>query len=322
MTGELFFNGDSLRFMPGYPPNYAGPVLPSAVARYASGPWGIVCLQEIKAENYLLRHFLFAVKQILFLRTIEKDEGVQSIICLKGELDYSVKGLPTVAIQEKEFHLLNAHEGPAVIGLKWGKTCSVLNTYYQPQLYEDLLGSFPLFKKQLKKAAQKAFHFCTPTVARHSIHDSIQAIFLDDYAANIERKYIEKRIETSLFTQLAQTYSPRIHERPSTAEKEKADAARAMILQNLRKHIPVEDIARELNCSPSWLQKAFSKIHNMGMRHFLREQRMYAAKERLLQGESLKSVAIDVGMKPRYFPEEFKSFFGYSVTELKKGMRR
>lgn len=322
MTGELYFNGDSLRFMPGYPPNYPGPLLPSAVARYASGHWGMVCLQEILTENYLLRHFLFAAKQILFLRTIEKDEGVQSIVCLKGEMDYSVKGLPTVAIQEKQFHLLNAHEGPAVIGLKWGRPCSVLNTYYQPGLYEDLLGSFPLFKKHLKKAARKVFHFSAPTVARHSIHDAIQAIFLDRYAASIERKYIEKRIATSLFIQLAQTYSPRIHEKASAIEKEKADAARALILQNLRKHIPVEEIARELNCSPSWLQKAFSKIHQMGMRHFLREQRMYAAKEKLLKGESLKSVAIDVGMKPRYFPEEFKSFFGYSVTEMKKGMRR
>jgi AraC-like DNA-binding protein len=322
MTGELFVNGDCLQFRPGYPLNYAGPILPGAIARYASGPWGIVCLQEIKTENYLLRHFLFAVNEILFQRTIEKDEGIQSIICLEGEMHYSVKGLPTVALQEKEFHLLNAYEGPAVIGLKWGKPCSILNTYYGPELYEDLLGSFPLFKKQLKKAAQKAFHFCAPTVARHSIHDAIQAIFMDRYNGPIQRKYIEKRIETNLFIQLAQTYSPRIQEKYSTMEKEKADAASAMILQNLRRHIPAETIARELNCTPSWLQKAFSKIHEMGMRHFLRVQRMHAAKERLLKGESLKSVAIEVGMNPRYFPEEFKSFFGYSVTDLKRGMRR
>jgi AraC-like DNA-binding protein len=322
MTGELFFNGESLRFKAGYPQNYAGPVLPGAIARYASGPWGIVCLQEIQTKNYLLRHFLFAVKQILFERTIEKDEGVQSIICLEGEMDYSVKGLPTVAIQEKEFHLLNAYEGPAVIGLRWGKPCSVLNTYYRPELYEDLLVSFPQFKKQLKKAARKACHFCTPTVARHSILDSIQAMFLDRYNATIQWKYIEKQIETILFIQLAQTYSPCIQEKASTVEKEKADAARAMILQDIRRHIPVKTIARELNCTPSWLHKAFSKRYHMGLRHFLRVQRMHAAKERLLKGESLKSVAIDVGMKPRYFPEEFKRFFRYSATDLKKGMRR
>jgi AraC-like DNA-binding protein len=55
------------------------------------------------------------------------------------------------------------------------------------------------------------------------------------------------------------------------------------------------------------------------MYHFLRKERMELSKKKLLKGESLKAVAIDVGMKSSNFPKEFKSYFGYTVTALKKG---
>ena len=80
-----------------------------------------------------------------------------------------------------------------------------------------------------------------------------------------------------------------------------------------------EEIAKKLHCSTGWLKKSFSKVYGVGMFHYLRRHRMQLAKEMLLSGESLKAVAIEVGMKPRNFPKEFKTFFGYTVTALKRG---
>ncbi|MDQ3683718.1 MAG: helix-turn-helix transcriptional regulator, partial [Bacteroidota bacterium] len=102
-------------------------------------------------------------------------------------------------------------------------------------------------------------------------------------------------------------------------EREKASAAYQIILKDITKHQTPEQIASELYCSSSWLKKAFGKVYGVGMFHFLRKTRMDIAREMLLRGDSLKAVALEVGMKPQNFPKEFKAFFGYTVTDLKKG---
>jgi AraC-like DNA-binding protein len=322
MTDDIFLNNDALQFVPGLPHLYKGYRLPNADVKYASGHWGTICIQEFRGDHFLLRHFIFQLNRMMRFETRERGEGLQSLIGLKGKLDYTLKGLPNLSIHEDRFHLLNAHEQEGVIHMNEVKHCSIFNAYYHPESYEKLLGYFPHFKKELKKAEKRLFIFTTKTApVRYSIHDAIQAIWLDRYLPVVQKKYIELRIQTILLSLLADTYAPPLHAPPNAIEQDKAAAARELILDNIRKHLTAEDIALQLHCSTSWLKKAFSKVFGAGMFHYLRKHRMQKAKEMLLQGESLKAVAIEVGMKPRNFPKEFKSYFGYTVTELKKGIR-
>ena len=201
-----------------------------------------------------------------------------------------------------------------------GKTTSLLNAYYKPDGYKNLLPFFPALKKDLKKAKRKAVHFTfSPRLARYTVHDSINAIWFDRYIEHLRLKHIEIRLESSLFSLLAQTYSPAKLETATPLETEKATAACEIILKDIRVHLSPEEIAKKLHCSTGWLKKSFSKVYGVGMFHYLRRHRMQLAKEMLLSGESLKAVAIEVGMKPRNFPKEFKTFFGYTVTALKRG---
>jgi AraC-like DNA-binding protein len=323
MTDELYLDNVILSFVQGFPALYSGYQLPQAHAKYASGPWGTICIQELRSEDFLLRHFFFMIRRSLKIVCKEKGEGLQSLISLKGEMDYSADGLPRLLIPEHHFLLLNVHELHASLFIRENRTCSLLNVFYKQPLYERLLSYFPNFKKQLSRAEKKPVVFnILSRRSRYTIHDAIQDIWLDRYLPVLQEKYIALRLEASLFTQLADSYSLPVQDRASAIERAKADAARDLMLANIRKHFTADEIALHVNCSTSWLKKAFSKAYGMGPYHFLREHRMYKAKEMLLRGESLKAVAIEVGMKPRNFPKEFKSFFGYTVTELKKGMYR
>jgi AraC-like DNA-binding protein len=158
-----------------------------------------------------------------------------------------------------------------------------------------------------------------PIATRYSVLDTIQAIFYDRYIPVLEKAYIESRMKTNLLTLLAQADAPVLRKPPSAAKQAKAGAARSLMLENPLKRLTIEEIAKVLHCSPSSVKKAFGNVYGKGMYEFLREQRMLIAKERLLKGESLKVVAIEMGINPRDFPKEFKLFFGYTITALING---
>lgn len=172
----------------------------------------------------------------------------------------------------------------------------------------------------MKKTFEKSRYFIpSPNIARYTVHDAINAIWLDRYIPSLAIKHIELRLESSLFTLLAQSYHQNPRQPITQFEREKAVVAREIILRDITAHKTPDQIASELYCSAAWLKKAFRKVYGVGLFQFLRKTRMEHAKEMLLQGESLKAVALEVGMKPRNFPKEFKAFFGYTVTALKKG---
>lgn len=313
-------NYGPVKFADGVPAIFSQYLLPKAKAFHAIGPWGTICFQEIETDKYLLRHFLFLFEKTITFTISQNWQGLQSLLNLKGNIEHKVSLLKAVRLREKEFILFDAAQLESQTIVEGKQTCSLLQAYYSPSIYDELISFFPAFKKDLKKASNKPFYFLyPPKVARYTVHDAINAIWLDRYIKELQSKHIELRLASTLFTLLAQTYSPSPRELITPLEREKATVAYEMILKDITKHQTLEEIATELFCSSSWLKKAFNKVYGIGMFHFLRKTRMERAREMLLRGESLKAVALEVGMKPRNFPKEFKTFFGYTVTALKKG---
>jgi AraC-like DNA-binding protein len=312
---------DQLFFRKGIPLGLDWQLLPRAMPYYAQGDWGTICLQEVRTAKYLLRHILFRIHQNLSFHSKEKNEGLQSLLSVKGNVEYHVQGLKKIDLKEKEYILFDAKEEETVLTVGYGKICSIINAYYTPDSYSDLITLLPNFKSDLKKAIAKPFSFSTlPKVARYTVHDGIEAIWIDKYVAELELKYIELKIESSLFTMLAQTYTQRLSKNTTLREREKSLEAHNLIMSDLTKHFTLKQIAAQIHCSQGLLKKGFKKVYGTGLFHLLRKTRMEIAREMLLKGESLKVVALEVGMKPQNFPKEFKSYFGYTVTTLKKGL--
>lgn len=307
---------NTLYFTAGYPEDFAGYRIPDARSSFARGEWGAVCVQEMKTGPFLFRHFLFLVKETLSFFIREQNEGVQSLLTLKGELRYQVKGQVPQVIQECEYVFLNAGAAETLATVPGGKLCSVVNTYYPPAVYEHLSSLLPQVKK---KPGLRGFFF-PPRVARFTALDTIQAIWQDLYVPALWETLLTHRIETTLYTLLAQAYTAQPETWVSLLEREMAAKARELLLKDVRKHLKAEDIAGKLVVTSSWLKKAFRKVYGMGMYHYLRRERMERAREMLIEGDSLKAASLAVGMRPQNFPKEFKTFFGYTVSDLKKGL--
>lgn len=315
-------NYGPLHYMTGLPEDFSKFRIPGTSCIHAAGAWGVVCLQELRTSNYLLRHFIFSLTSTFSFTNREENEGLQSLLNIRGDVEYQVNSLKEITLTEKEYTLLNAADAHSVIVVSGEKLCSLFNVYYQPSAYTDLLPLFPAFQKDLKRAAKKPYHFLFPSkVARYTVHDAIKAIWYDRYMHQLEKTHIELRMKTKLFSLLSQAYNETPFEPTTPTEREKATAAREILLENIRVFVPLETIAAELNCSISFLKRAFSKQYGIGPYNYLRRTRMETAKEMLVSGKSLKAAALEVGMDPSNFPKEFKSYFGYNVTQLKKGLR-
>jgi AraC-like DNA-binding protein len=151
--------------------------------------------------------------------------------------------------------------------------------------------------------------------------DGLEGPFTKAYPAPLQQIHLRLWLETLLFSLLTELVAPVPEKRPLCRQAEKAAAAKALLSRELRQKWTVAKMAKALDCSPSWLKKAFSETYGMGLYHYLRCCRMERARDLLLQGESLKAAAIEVGMKPGTFPKEFKAFYGCTVTAFREGLR-
>jgi AraC-like DNA-binding protein len=322
MNRNLILNNYGLlNFVSGLPKNFSAPLLPHALSYHALGFWGTIVLQEWQTNHYLLRYFLFQLRSPLQFQLREENEGLQSLVNLGGTVHFKVEGLAPFALLKNEFMLMQASDRQVEASMEGGQMHVLWNMYYQPSVYRQLTTLFPLLWRDLTAALHRPLHLLyPPKVARYSVHDAIAQIFTDCYIQELQSAYFELRMQTALFTMLAQTYSPTVYAAASLEERQVASAVQERILADITKHHTVEELAQEFNCTSIWLKRTFRKVYGMGIFHFLRKTRMEMARQMLVDGAHLKAVASAVGMKASTFPKEFKAYFGYTVTDLKKGL--
>jgi len=293
-------------------------LLPQAGVWEARGSYGRLLLQEVPLKGLLLRYLVLQFSQPMELWSREPSKGVQSLIALKGRVDVGFSQAKLQQLGEGQFALLPASGQHTQTLVAPARECHLVQTYYSPEQYTDLLALFPAFGKDLQKAdRQPRFFLSPPRPVRCSVMDAIRDIFRERYQPRLLPTYWELRLAQSLFTQLAQAYSEAAGRVSTPLEREKAAQAKTIIENDLARHYPNDELARLVDWSESSLKRAFRQEYGMGMYEYLRRLRMHKARELLLAGEQVKTVAPAVGMRPSSFTMEFQKFFGYKATSLR-----
>ena len=92
--------------------------------------------------------------------------------------------------------------------------------------------------------------------------------------------------------------------------------------QDLRVHLPLEQLALQYQMSETTLKKNFQKVFGESPYAYLRRRRMEAA-ALLLQTtqKSIGEIAQEVGYQnPSKFSQAFSALYGVSPSEYKKGV--
>ncbi|RYE02142.1 MAG: AraC family transcriptional regulator [Sphingobacteriales bacterium] len=311
-----------LLLTPGWPSHRISGPLPGARTLYAEEAFGSVLIQQIHEKTYSLNYYIFSFLQQVTLFGKDDSEGLQSLLSLKGGLQFGFRGKEVQTLAEGQFTLLNARGADTEISVPGGRECHLINTSFSVDGYTEWLQHFPALKKELRRAGRKPrFFLKAPRPARPTVLDAVQEILQEQYQPQLQRIFWEMKVRQSLFTQLAQTYTESENIPPTALELEMAQKAQAIILQDISRHYPNDKLARLVGWSESSLKRAFQKVYGSGLYEYLRAARMEKARELLLQGEQVKNVAPTVGMRPSNFTMEFQKYFGYKATSLRKATR-
>lgn len=295
-------------------------VFPNADLFYAQGTFGTIILQEIVTELFSLRYFIFHLWENMALFVKEENEGLQSLLLLKGGLQFSCADLPMIPLSEGQFLLLNAGDSQTQSMVPFQKECHVLNAYYRPGFYADLAEAVPALRSSVAESRETPF-LLEPVArpARLSVLHLVRELCFDTYQPVFQAYYFRLRIKQSLFTLLAQ--SSEKAEKPFTSPNNRmlAEKVRQIIEADLATHYTNAELAAQVNTSESSLKRAFQKEFGVGMAEYLRRLRMTKAHDMLLAGEQVKNAALTIGMRPSNFTQEFQNYFGYRATQVRNG---
>src|SRR5438128_2007289 len=82
--------------------------MPFASTGWVQKDFGSILFQEIKTSQYLMRYFVFRFLEEMHFTVDEQDEGLQSLLSLKGNFKHALSGQKMQTIHEGQFTLLNA----------------------------------------------------------------------------------------------------------------------------------------------------------------------------------------------------------------------
>lgn len=95
---------------------------------------------------------------------------------------------------------------------------------------------------------------------------------------------------------------------------------KAYIKENIAESLSVEMLARLVNLSPDYLTKVFKKESQMTLNDYIIQQRMFLAKELLMNSNvSVSRVSDTIGhTNYSYFSKAFKKYYGISPREMQQ----
>jgi AraC family transcriptional regulator, carnitine catabolism transcriptional activator len=105
---------------------------------------------------------------------------------------------------------------------------------------------------------------------------------------------------------------------------ERVAYAIALMKRHRSEPLSVDEIARAVNLSPSYLRRLFQDAMGRSPAQFDRERRLDQARELLMRSFlTVKQVMAEVGWSdPSHFSREFKRRFGVSPTSMRIKLRR
>ncbi len=116
--------------------------------------------------------------------------------------------------------------------------------------------------------------------------------------------------------------------RQQRTARERVDRVQKILKSNVAKPPSLEEIGRQVGCSPFYLSRTFSKEMGMTIPQYIRQIRMNKAAELLLAGKfNVTEVALEVGYSsPGHFSAAFHETFGccpglYPITHSNKSAK-
>lgn len=174
--------------------------------------------------------------------------------------------------------------------------------------------------RQLKNIAIIFTALCTRAAIKGGLPVELAYSVSDKYIQNIERSRSIKEI-TAQNMSMQQEFVSRVHTIRSQSELSPQIIRCCAILErDYRQKINLEDVARELWYSPTYLSRLFNKEMQMSITDYVTSVRIREAKKLLrASNESIQQLSYELGFSsPGYFIDKFKAATGMTPNEYRR----
>ncbi len=311
----------TLRFKPGFLPDYRGPVLPGDRQFFCDTDQFHLMVQEFRSDLYTIRlNFFHFIRQTVF-HSDARVPGLLSRTMLKGSLTHKIRDTGKLQISEETTGLLWTEETHCEVKFKGDADYQLLDIAFTPELTSQLAVFFPELQTVINSGATKLIT-SKPCFITPSLSTIIRQIIECPYDASASHLYFDIKVREFLFTLLQDVY----FHKPSRYlfnEYETAQLfrARQILLSDIkgRPHT-IADLARAVGLNTFKIKAGFRELFGTGVFECLQEKRMEQARALLVSTDKpIKEISALAGYsRVTNFITAFRKKFGYTPGTLRE----
>jgi AraC-like DNA-binding protein len=303
-----------------FPRNFKGMKLSGAVVTTATGKSGMMVLQEYKSNLFHIRFNFYKFFHDIQINGHLDSALLMSLLALKNEISYSIKGLGTLYLKQGEFGLLHSNEHEVSASFEGNKEYKTIEVAWPRYVIQKAIPVFPELKALFTRQ-KKAHSF----FLRNQAYAGRNALYLTSnilnspFDAGVSGFYFECKVTEYLIWLLA---GPDPYKKSKVylteAQEELLNSFGEKLHADLKQKFPIYSLADKLFMHPHKLQKAFKERYGKSIFNYQLDMRMQEA-HRLLEETKLDTLSIArmVGYKhSTSFIDKFSEYFGYPPGEI------
>jgi AraC-like DNA-binding protein len=314
-------NGNPLKFEPGLPSDYSGPILRGATSFQAKSNLAELVIQELHSECYTIRFLIGKFLKKVNAKGWIHSNGLYSYFMLKNGTRKRINTIGNLHIRQDQYACFYTESSDCSAVFEKTNEFRALDVFYSPKLLEELLPFFPELKNVLLSSSGIILPG-KPCWSLPCMKEIINQILNCPYDEATRQFYFDLKVRELLYQLLETTFKKNPSQQYFTPfEIARIHEARDILETYISKKPPsIRSLSRKVALNEYKLKTGFKQYFNTSIFDWLIDRKMQHAKHLILTtNRPIKDICAMVGYpRTTNFITAFRRRFGMTPGSLRR----
>lgn len=297
--------------------DFPAPYLPGSESFYCKEHFGTIMLQEYKNEFYSFKLAVFDLIKNITLSIKEDQFPFRAAFSLNNSFKVKANRSSKLKLEKGQYIFCSTQDKELLMQFEKTDNYQIFESSFSKELLTNFIEPFASLKEYIEGVSKNTHprHFISAETKK-IIHDILNC----PYDINLRRLYFENKVNDLLFEILIRSFDP---SQATTLTQRRTEAifnTRDIILQDIRKHYSIKELATIVSLSQGNLKAGFKQVFGTSIFDFLLQTRMEKAYQLITQTNiPIKEIASGIGFEyMANFITSFRKRYGKTPGELRK----
>lgn len=314
-------NGNLLKFEPGLPSDYSGPILCGATSFQAKSNLAELVIQELHGEYYTIRFLIGKFLKKINAKGWIHSNGLYSYFMLKNGTRKRINTIGNLHIRQDQYACFYTESSDCSAVFEKTNEFRALDVFYSPKLLEELLPFFPELKNVLLSSSGIILPG-KPCWSLPCMKEIINQILNCPYDEATRQFYFDLKVRELLYQLLETTFKKNPSQQYFTPfEIARIHEARDILESYISKKPPsIRSLSRKVALNEYKLKTGFKQYFNTSIFDWLIDRKMQHARHLILTtNRPIKDICAMVGYpRTTNFITAFRRRFGMTPGSLRR----